>query len=115
MRFQYGSDAQPDVEPLLYAIPGRYLIAPNLGRIDSELQRSECLLYFRPIGFSSGQSAVIQEEVHPYFDPGESAPRDGNCPSRTTFWEVPFAGKGKIQQLPRNYKIHKFANAQVPQ
>jgi hypothetical protein len=115
MLFQYGSDAPPRIEPRLYAIHGHYLISPDLDRVDATVQNRECLLYLRPVGFSSAQSIAIEEEVRPYFDPAESAPRDAKCPNRTTLWEVPFAGNGKIRQLPGNYKIQRFAETQVPQ
>lgn len=112
MLFQYGSDAPPDIEPELYAVSGRYLRGVALNQIDKQWQERECLLYLRPAGFTLNGNVIIEEEIHPYIDPGDETPRDASCPNRTSLWEVPIEGVDVARQLPSNYNIPRFAKAE---
>jgi hypothetical protein len=112
MLFQYGSDAQPDIEPRLYAMSGRNLRTLDLKEIDKEWQQRECLLYLRPAGFSVSGDVIIEEEIHPYIDPSDDKPRDASCPSRQTLWEVQIEGSDQPRQLPPGYEVPRFGRPQ---
>jgi hypothetical protein len=112
MLFQYGSDAEPDIEPRLYAMSSRNLRTLDLKEIDKEWQQRECLLYLRPAGFSVSGDVIIEEEIHPYFDPSDDKPRDASCPNRQTLWEVSIEGSDQPRQLPPGYEVPRFGRPQ---
>jgi hypothetical protein len=112
MLFQYGSDAPPTIQPELYLVSGRFLRAVAVSEIDKEWQQRECLLYLRPAGFTLNERVIIEEEIHPYTDPGDEKPRDASCPNRKSLWEVPIEGLDAPRQLPPNYDIPRFGKSQ---